>query len=118
MNRPPVRGDEPRRPRHAAPDDAGDGYDDDLAPHEGHETDDRYEDHEAYDEYEYDDEGDADDGWYDPDVEGGYSSDWDDDEYEYEDEAGSLPRWALSENERRRFSGDGQQDISPADRAT
>jgi UPF0755 protein len=97
MNRPPVRGDEPRRPRHAAPDDAGDGYDDDLAPHEGHETDDRYEDHEAYEEYD-DDEGDADDGWYDPDVEGGYSSDWDDDEYEYEDaprEGGRASRLLL-----------------------
>ena len=81
MNRPPVRGDDrPRRPRHAARDE----YPDEIQPDEVgsiDEHDDYVEDDELV---EYADE----DGYYDPDVEGGYSSDWDDDEYEYED----LPR--------------------------
>jgi UPF0755 protein len=88
MNRPPVRGDSPRRPRHAAPDELHDDLDDEVLP--------------AADEYaadEYVDEGYEDDeGYYDPDVEGGFSSDWDDDEYEYEDaprEGGRLQRVLL-----------------------
>jgi UPF0755 protein len=96
MNRPPVRGDEPRRPRHAAPDA--------VAEHDEHGEHDAdlidsaagYDD-DAYDDDAYDD-GYDDDGWYDPDAEGGFSSDWDDDEYEYEDaprEGGRAQRLLL-----------------------